>query len=88
MHLLQFAPRVCWPLDTGAKLRNYHLARVLAERSRVTLLAFIDHDEQSLADLQRVYDQVIPVQRDPGYTFPKVLRGGLGPTPARAELHD
>ena len=80
MHLLQLAPRVCWPLDTGAKLRNYHLARVLAERARVTLLAFTDH-EQSLADLENLYEQVIAVRRDPGYTFSKVLRGALGPTP-------
>ena len=40
MRVLHFAPRVCWPLDTGAKLRNYHLARVLAQRAQVTLLAF------------------------------------------------
>jgi len=80
MHLLQFAPRVCWPLDTGAKLRNYHLARVLAERARIRLLAFTDH-EQSFAGLENPYEQVITVPRAPGYTFSKILRGALGRTP-------
>ena len=80
MHLLQFAPRVCWPLDTGAKLRNYHLARVLAERARIRLLAFTDH-EQSFAGLENPYEQVTAVRRSPGYTFSKILRGAFGRTP-------
>jgi len=78
--VLQFAPRVCWPLDTGAKLRNYHLARALAQRAGVALLAFADR-KQSPDELKDTYDQVITVPRDAAYTFAKVLRGLLGPTP-------
>src|SRR5260370_9661339 len=62
MRVLQFAPRVCWPLDTGAKLRNYHLARVLAQKARVTLLPFTDHDH-SLGNLEKAYDKVILAKR-------------------------
>jgi len=80
MRVLHFAPRVCWPLDTGAKLRNYHLARVLSERTDITLLAFTDA-EQSLGDLEKFYEQVIAVPRDPGYTLSKIVRGTLGSTP-------
>jgi polysaccharide biosynthesis protein PslH len=80
MRVLQFAPRVCWPLDTGAKLRNYHLARVLAQRAGVSLLAFIDQP-QSLANLEEFYQQVITVKRDSAYTIAKMVRGGLGSTP-------
>jgi sugar transferase (PEP-CTERM/EpsH1 system associated) len=84
MRVLQFAPRVCWPLDTGAKLRNYHLARVLAQRTGVTLLAFNDHGKplaQPSSDLKNLYEQVITVERDSAYTFAKVVRGLLGQTP-------
>ena len=81
MRVLQFAPRVCWPLDTGAKLRNYHLARVLSEQADITLLAFTDIEAQSIADLERFYEQVISVRRDAGYTLSKILRGALGRTP-------
>ena len=84
MCVLQFAPRVCWPLDTGAKLRNYHLARVLAQRARVTLLAFNDHGErleQPSPDLENVYEQIATVKRDSAYNFAKVVRGLWGRTP-------
>lgn len=80
MRVLHFAPRVCWPLDTGAKLRNYHLARVLAVRAGVTLLAF-DHGETRPAELENPYEQVLTVERSPGYTLAKILRGAMGRTP-------
>jgi sugar transferase (PEP-CTERM/EpsH1 system associated) len=80
MRVLQFAPRICWPLDTGAKLRNYHLARVLSRQARVALLAFTDH-ELSSDSLAELYDQVITVPRDSAYTPAKVVRGLLGRTP-------
>jgi sugar transferase (PEP-CTERM/EpsH1 system associated) len=80
MRVLHFAPRVCWPLDTGAKLRNYHLARVLSARANVTLLAFED-SEPPPASLKNIYEQVITVERSPGYTLLKILRGAFGRTP-------
>lgn len=80
MRVLQLAPGVCWPLDTGAKLRNYHLARVLSKNSSVTLLAFGDSDEPPV-NSKNPYERVITVKRDPGYTPAKILRGALGSTP-------
>lgn len=78
--MLQFAPRVCWPLDTGAKLRNYHLARVLAQHAGVSLVAFTDPGISS-DGLRDLYDQVTTVARDSSYTPAKVARGFLGKTP-------
>jgi glycosyltransferase involved in cell wall biosynthesis len=40
LRVLHFVPRFCWPLNTGANLRNYHLARQLARCSQVTMLTF------------------------------------------------
>ena len=78
--MLQLAPRVCWPLDTGAKLRNYHLGRVLSEHAHVSLLAFI-HDGEPPAIPPNFYQQVLTVRREPGYTFTKILRGAVSRTP-------
>jgi sugar transferase (PEP-CTERM/EpsH1 system associated) len=78
MRVLQLAPRVCWPLDTGAKLRNYHLARVLSRDARVTLLAFGD---SSNAELRDVYAEIVSVPRRSGYSLGKLLRGAVGRTP-------
>ncbi|PYS85772.1 MAG: glycosyltransferase, partial [Acidobacteria bacterium] len=80
MRVLHFAPRVCWPLDTGAKLRNYHLARVLAQRARLTLLAF-DGAPDALINFENPYKQVVTVKRVEGYTAAKILRGAFGRIP-------
>jgi sugar transferase (PEP-CTERM/EpsH1 system associated) len=80
MSVLQFAPRVCWPLDTGAKLRNYHLARVLSQKIRITLLAFVGREMHS-PELKAVYKRIEMVKRDEGYSFGRVLRGATGSTP-------
>src|SRR5687767_12026324 len=80
MRVLQFAPRVCWPLDTGAKLRNYHLAHVLSRNAQVTLLAFTEAQEPSL-NIENPYHRIVTVKRDPGYTPAKLVRGALGRTP-------
>lgn len=79
MRVLQFAPRVCWPLDTGAKLRNYHLARILSENACVTLLTF-QHEGEPDTIPQNHYELVLTVKRDHGYPFTKVLRGAFGTT--------
>src|SRR5260370_41570842 len=42
MRVLYFAPKECWPTTTGARVRNYHLARALARGSDVTYLSFSD----------------------------------------------
>jgi sugar transferase (PEP-CTERM/EpsH1 system associated) len=78
--VLQFAPRTPWPLDTGAKLRNYHLARVLAMQTRILLLAFGDQQNDTSA-LEKVYQRIVTVPRPPAYSFAKVLRGAVGRTP-------
>ncbi len=80
LRVLQFAPRVPWPLDTGAKLRNYHLARVLSEKFRMMLLAFAE-PERDASPLKKVYERIVTVKRDAGYSLGKVLRGAVGRTP-------
>lgn len=79
LRLLQIAPRLPWPLDTGAKLRNYHLARALAAHLSVTLLTF--GDDTSNGQLNDIYQRVVTVPRSEGYSVGKMLRGAFGPTP-------
>ena len=80
LRVLQLAPRAPWPLDTGAKLRNYHLARVIAEHATVSLLAFSEpgHD---LPKALSPYDEIETVPRNQSYSFGKLLQGAVGRTP-------
>src|ERR1051326_1088276 len=79
LRLLQVVPRVPWPLDTGAKLRNYHLARALATRMNVTLLAF--GELPSTRQLNEVYQRIVTVPRNESYSINNMLRGAVGPAP-------
>lgn len=89
MDVLYFAPKECWPLNTGARLRNYHLARELARKARVTYLAFSDDVAReatgagdSGGDIPaRWCERVIIVPQERGYTPMKLARGALGRTP-------
>lgn len=90
LRVLYFAPRECWPTNTGAKLRNFHLARELARRASVTYLSFSDVSNRIdsrdglearsplFAD-ERGRTITVPYER--GYTVSKIIRGLLGPTP-------
>src|SRR6185369_1737564 len=79
MRLLQVAPRVPWPLDTGAKLRNYHLARALAAHLSITLVAF--GDDTSNGQLKEAYQRIVTVPRNEAYSVGSMLRGAIGRTP-------
>jgi len=79
LRLLQVAPRVPWPLDTGAKLRNYHLARALAAHLSVTLVAF--GNDTSNGQLNEAYQRIVTVPRNEGYSVGNMFRGAIGRTP-------
>ncbi|HYP28471.1 MAG TPA: glycosyltransferase [Blastocatellia bacterium] len=85
LRVLYFAPRECWPLDTGAKLRNFHLARELARNARVTYLGFSDGPGPApsphLSAIESACERVITVPRDRGYTLNKIVKGAVGRTP-------
>jgi glycosyltransferase involved in cell wall biosynthesis len=49
MELLFVAPRVPWPLDTGAKIRTFHMLRGLAQDHQTRALVFADSPEEEQA---------------------------------------
>jgi glycosyltransferase involved in cell wall biosynthesis len=93
LKVLHFVPRLSWPLNTGAKLRNYFLAKNLARHAEVSLLAFSEGAEgpQSLKTFrpdtssppppETFYKTFTLVARDRGYTPGKLFRGALGNVP-------
>jgi glycosyltransferase involved in cell wall biosynthesis len=50
MRVLYFAGKECWPANTGAKLRNYYLARELSRTAGLTYLGFSDHYDGARID--------------------------------------
>ncbi|WP_437968946.1 glycosyltransferase family 4 protein [Sorangium sp. So ce260] len=96
MRILYFAPRACWPLDTGAKLRNWHFVRQLSRFARVTYLSFADDGAvrngrarmggagpapQPMSDIARIADQVLTLTQERPNSLGKILRGAVGELP-------
>jgi polysaccharide biosynthesis protein PslH len=90
LKVLYFAPKECWPTTTGALVRNYHLARVLARNAEVTYLSFTDQATQNgdnRAEQTNGGDplgwctRLIHVPQERPYTPLKLARGALGRKP-------
>jgi glycosyltransferase involved in cell wall biosynthesis len=82
MKSLYFAAHQFWPPNSGARLRNYQLARQLALRSSVTFLEMRSAgDEQFVHTDDSGVGNILSVDKDRTYTPSKILRGLVGPTP-------
>ena len=83
MQILYFSPRECWPLNTGARLRDYHLARQLAREASVTYLGLYPHNQPPVAfyAAEHGFARAIALRRERAYSPGNLLRGMLGPDP-------
>ena len=82
MNLLYFAPHQLWPLNTGARLRDYQLARQLAARASVTFIEMCHRDEQHSGPPEDSgFTRVVTLSKDRMYTPAKFMRGLAGPIP-------
>ena len=87
MRVLYLSPRVCWPLRSGAHLRDFHLARQIASRASLTFFGLDtelvgtgkDFEREHLAELHG--SEIVRVRRDAGYGAVNLLHGLVGPTP-------
>jgi glycosyltransferase involved in cell wall biosynthesis len=83
MKVLYFAPHTCWPLHTGARLRDYHLARELARRAEVTFVGLRDPGDPDPGEPPAAagFARYAPLVKDRSYTPWKIARGLIGPLP-------
>lgn len=82
MKLLYFATHQLWPLTSGNRLRDYHLARHLAARASVTFMEICHSWEQPSSPPDRhEFNDIISKYRGGGYSFGNVVRGMVGGTP-------
>src|SRR6266853_704268 len=82
MRLLYFATHQIWPLTSGNRLRDYHLARQLAVRASVTFVELCHPGEQpSKPPCDSEFDRIVSLSKGASYTADKILLGIAGPTP-------
>jgi sugar transferase (PEP-CTERM/EpsH1 system associated) len=82
MRVLFLSPRLCLPLLTGARIREYYLARALARRADVTYVSFIQpgFPEPDAAELG-FFSEVFLVPLLGRYSLKKIVRGLAGRQP-------
>lgn len=82
MRILFVCAHQVWPPDTGARLRNFHLANALAKRGAVTLAQLRPPGEAIVSgEGFGNFERVLTFERDRSYTPLKILRGIVGPLP-------
>ncbi|HME06055.1 MAG TPA: glycosyltransferase family 4 protein, partial [Bryobacteraceae bacterium] len=87
MKVLYFSPRECWPVTTGARLRDFYFACEVAREAQLTYLGFLTSKDlpegevksEPLEALRGA--ETILVSRTGGYSKDKIARGLLGPMP-------
>ena len=84
VRILFLTARQFWPIDTGGKLRDYHLARQLASRAHVTYLGFADRGTPDACPqhLAAAFTSIIMEPRNAGYSAINLARGVVGRLPA------
>ena len=81
MRLLYFSPRDCWPLTTGARIRDYQLAKHLSLRADVHYAGLCAAGDSPVpAPASCGFEQTL-LSREKAYSAGNLLRGLAGPLP-------
>ena len=86
MRILFFSPRIFWPTDSGARIRDYYLLRALASRASLTFLGICQAEEfetlPQLGNGLNLPPEAIRLVAQRGrYSAWNLVRGFVGPTP-------
>lgn len=79
--ILFISPQPLWPTNTGARLRNFHLAKSLCRHFQVTVLQAISPDETLASETNTDFKSVLSATRNKSYTPINLIKGLLGPLP-------
>jgi glycosyltransferase involved in cell wall biosynthesis len=82
VRILFLSPRQCWPARSGAKLREYYLARALSRWAELTYAYFVDPGDAPLtADDLSFPARILAVPKPRAYSPWKLVRGMAGKWP-------
>jgi sugar transferase (PEP-CTERM/EpsH1 system associated) len=81
LKILFLCPQPLWPVNTGARLRNFHLANALCAHAEVTILQAINPADPPPPQRHSSFQNVLSAARGKSYTPWNVLRGIKGPIP-------
>ena len=80
LKILFICPQPLWPVNTGARLRNFNLANALCSQAEVSILQAVNPADPP-PQTESPFKNVLSAQRGKSYTPWKILRGIFGPLP-------
>jgi sugar transferase (PEP-CTERM/EpsH1 system associated) len=82
LRILYFCPQQIWPVNSGSRLRNVHLATALARHFSVTLLRILQPDDPDEVPAEAaLFEDFLAVRKGPSYGPGAIVKGMLGPVP-------
>jgi len=81
LKILFLCPQPLWPVNTGARLRNFHLANALCTQAEVTILQAVNPADLPPSPPPNGFQDVLSAARGASYSVLNVLRGMAGPVP-------
>lgn len=81
LKILFLCPQPLWPVNTGARLRNFHLANALGADADITVLQITAAGESAPPQTSGAFHKLLSASRGKSYTPAKMLRGLAGPLP-------
>ncbi len=81
IRILFVCPQPLWPTNTGARLRNFHLASALGTNCQVTVLQITQQRDEPAPATPSTFQNVLSATRGKSYTPAKMIRGLVGPLP-------
>jgi sugar transferase (PEP-CTERM/EpsH1 system associated) len=81
LKILFLCPQPLWPVNTGARLRNFHLANALCAHAEVTILQAVNPADPPPSPPPNAFQNVLSAARGKSYTPWNILRGIKGPIP-------
>jgi len=81
LKILFLCPQPLWPVNTGARLRNFHLANALCAHAEVTILQAVNPADSPSSPSPNSFQSVLSAVRGKSYSALNVLRGIRGPIP-------
>jgi len=83
LRILYFSPRECWPSNTGARLRDFHLATQLARQGELVYLGLRNAQDPPRVDppTESGFAGYHVVERNAAFSLPNLVRGFVGPVP-------
>ena len=87
MHILQIAPQLPFPPDSGGRSGIFNFVQYFSRKHTITLLSFVTEKTEGYVNSLTPYCDVVPVRHTKGNSYPAMLRNLASKLPYAIEKY-